>query len=171
MPERSVRSCRTETPSFTEVTLSALRNPLVEALMALVYKMTMGCSLIPRMFWQAGKITSVTYVDLGCPPSFISLTWICHLYCFILPKWLDWDISVEEIEAMIHKLKKGKSPGPNGLTAEHITYGGTSITLWLKYIFNHILSCETIPHCFKLSITTPSYKGPEGQRPYNQRQL
>ena len=33
---------------------------------------------------------------------------------------LDWDITIEEIEAMMRRIKKGKSPGPDGLRAEHI---------------------------------------------------
>ena len=65
---------------------------------------------------------------------------------------LDWDVSIEEIESMIHKLKKGKFPGPDGLMAEHIIYGGASTNLLLKHIFNCILSCETIPHCFKVAL-------------------
>ena len=72
---------------------------------------------------------------------------------------LDWDMSVEEIKAMTHKIKKGKSPDPDGLMAEHIIYGGTYINLWLKHIFNRIHTCKMIPHCFKQGITTPTYKG------------
>ena len=47
---------------------------------------------------------------------------------------------------------------------EHIIYGGTSINLWLKHLFNRILSCETILYCFKQGITTPIYKG-KGRNP------
>ena len=68
---------------------------------------------------------------------------------------LDWDISIEEIEAMIRRLKKGKSPGPGGLVAEHIIYGGETIKLWLRHILNGIVICESIPQCFKQGTTTP----------------
>ena len=42
---------------------------------------------------------------------------------------LDWDITIEEIEAMMRRIKKGKSPGPDGLRAEHILYSGPYIKL------------------------------------------
>ena len=38
---------------------------------------------------------------------------------------LDWDVTVEEIQCMIKRLKRGKSTGPDGMVAEHVIYGGS----------------------------------------------
>ena len=48
---------------------------------------------------------------------------------------LDIDINVEEIEAAINTLKRGRSKGADGLNSEHLIYGGPSLILWLKNIF------------------------------------
>ena len=72
---------------------------------------------------------------------------------------LDIDINVEEIEAAINTLKRGRSKGADGLNSEHLIYGGPSLILWLKKIFNTIILLEEVPTCFKEGIVTPVYKG------------
>ena len=72
---------------------------------------------------------------------------------------LDWDVTVEEIQGMIKKLKKGKSPGPDGMVLVHILFGGGTLILWLKHMFNSIIRHESIPSCFKFGVTTPIHKG------------
>ena len=79
---------------------------------------------------------------------------------------LDWDVTVEEIQGMIKKLKKGKSPGPDGMVSEHILFGGGTLILWLKHMFNSIIRYESIPSCFKFGVTTPIHKG-KGKDPLN----
>ena len=79
---------------------------------------------------------------------------------------LDWDVTVEEIQGMIKKLKKGKSPGPDGMVSEHILFGGGTLILWLKHMFNSIIRCESIPSCFKFGVTTSIHKG-KGKDPLN----
>ena len=72
---------------------------------------------------------------------------------------LDIDINVEQIEAAINTLKRGRSKGADGLNSEHLIYGGPSLILWLKKIFNTIILLEEVPTCFKEGIITPVYKG------------
>ena len=72
---------------------------------------------------------------------------------------LDTDIVVEEIEDALKVLKLGRSKGADGLNSEHLLYGGTAVTLWLKKIFNTIISLEEIPSCLKEGVVVPIYKG------------
>ena len=58
-------------------------------------------------------------------------------------------IVMEEIECMIHRLKKGKAAGKDGICSEHVLYGGEILKVWLKLIFNSILHQESIPSCFR----------------------
>ena len=41
-------------------------------------------------------------------------------------------------------MKFGKAFGLDGLTAEHIRYGGHTITVWLTEIFNAIIEFEMV---------------------------
>ena len=52
---------------------------------------------------------------------------------------LDSEILVEEVEVSLRLLKLGRSKGADGLSAEHLIYGGTAIILWLKKIRSSIL--------------------------------
>ena len=72
---------------------------------------------------------------------------------------LDTDITVEEIEGAIRTLKRGRSRGADGLNSEHLIYGGPIFMLWLKKIFNAIISLEEVPTCFKEGIVIPVYNG------------
>ena len=54
-------------------------------------------------------------------------------------KLLDTEICVEEIEAAMKAIKLGKSGGPDGLSPEHLVYGGKALKIWLKKIFNCII--------------------------------
>ena len=52
---------------------------------------------------------------------------------------------VEEIEGALKALKLGKSGGNDSLDPEHIYFGGDTLKLWLKKIFNTIVSLEELP--------------------------
>ena len=55
-------------------------------------------------------------------------------------------VNMEEIEGALKILKLGKSGGPDGLSPQHIVYGGEVLKiLWLKKIFNCILTLEEVP--------------------------
>ena len=43
--------------------------------------------------------------------------------------------------------------------SEHLLYGGRPICLWLKRIFDTIISNEVIPACLKEGVVVPVYKG------------
>ena len=71
---------------------------------------------------------------------------------------LDMEFSIEEIELSLRTLKLGKSKGADGLMSEHLLYGGRPICLWLKRIFDTIISNEVIPACLKEGVVVPVYK-------------
>ncbi len=79
---------------------------------------------------------------------------------------LDDDLTLEEIERAVRSLKNGKSGGADGLTAEHLKYGGPSILVWLKRVFNAILALEAIPPSLNSGLVTPVFKG-KGRDPFN----
>ena len=54
-------------------------------------------------------------------------------------------------------LKCGKAAGPDGVTAEHIKYGGLTVLRWLQKVFNQILSLEDIPSSLKEGILLPLF--------------
>ena len=62
---------------------------------------------------------------------------------------LDFEVTDDEVESALSFLKLGRSKGADGLNAEHLLYGGKTVVLWLRKIFNSIISLEEIPHCFK----------------------
>lgn len=71
---------------------------------------------------------------------------------------LDTDICVEEIENALKTIKLRKSGGPDGLSPEHIVYGGDCLKIWLKKIFNRIVTLEEVPSCMKEGLVIPIYK-------------
>ena len=84
--------------------------------------------------------------------------------------FLDIGFSTEEVISAVTKMKIKKSAGEDGLTAEHLKYGGNCIIVWLAEILNAIVDSEQIPVCLKLGITIPIYKG-GGKDPLNVKQL
>lgn len=46
----------------------------------------------------------------------------------------------------------------DGHTPEHIVYGGEVLKIWLKKIFNRILTLKEIPDCMKEGLIIPIYK-------------
>ena len=72
---------------------------------------------------------------------------------------LDVDISIEEVESALKMLKHDRSKGSDGLKSEHLLYGGPSVILWLRKIFNAIISLESVPSCLTEGIVVPVYKG------------
>ena len=72
---------------------------------------------------------------------------------------LDDEIVMEEIEGAIKRIKRGKRAGRDNICAEHLLYGGELLKVWLKQVFNTIISFEEIPNCLKTSLIKPIYKG------------
>ena len=73
--------------------------------------------------------------------------------------FLDIGFSTEEVISAVTKMKIKKSAGEDGLTPEHLKYGGNCIIVWLAEILNAIVDSEQIPACLKLGITISIYKG------------
>ena len=71
----------------------------------------------------------------------------------------DVPVTAEELEGVLKNFKKRKSAGPDGVTAEHIRYGGESLKVWILQVFNAIIISEDIPSCFKCATIVPIYKG------------
>lgn len=71
---------------------------------------------------------------------------------------LDDTFTVEEVNSIIVKLPNGKTSGPDGLTYEHIKYGGTALTITLTTILNAITSLETVPNVFTVGNIISLYK-------------
>ena len=72
---------------------------------------------------------------------------------------LDVPFTLDEVVCAVKKLKPGKACGPEGISAEHLKWGGDSLYLWLLGIVNAILEMEEIPSSFKLGSICPVYKG------------
>ena len=72
---------------------------------------------------------------------------------------LDSEIDLEEIECALKALKLGKSGGIDSLDPEHICFGGETLRLWLKKIFNRIIALEQIPTTLNEGLIFPVHKG------------
>ena len=79
---------------------------------------------------------------------------------------MDFEISLEEVEFAVKSLKRGKSNGPDNVSAEHLNNGGPGVVVWLKRIFNTIRTLEVIPPVLNHSIIVPVFKG-KGRDPTN----
>ena len=71
----------------------------------------------------------------------------------------DTPIEIEELEAAVKHLRRGSSSGPDGILPEHIIYAGIGLMIWLKNIYNAIISLEQMPDCFKSAFIIPIFKG------------
>ena len=72
---------------------------------------------------------------------------------------LDVPFSAVEVTGAVKRLKNRKSPGPDGVMAEHLKAGGESIIIWLMNILNAVVDLEVIPDLLKVGIVVPVYKG------------
>ena len=51
----------------------------------------------------------------------------------------DIDLEFEEVDKAVVHLSNGKAAGPDGMTGEHLKYGGSLLRTWITQIFNAIL--------------------------------
>ena len=72
---------------------------------------------------------------------------------------LDVSFTLGEVVCAVRKLKAGKACGHDGISAEHLKWGGETLHLWLLGICNAIIQMEEIPCTFKLGSICPVYKG------------
>ena len=66
-------------------------------------------------------------------------------------------ISTNEVQKAINKLKMNKSCGYDGISAEHVKYGGALLVVTLTIMFNLILRFEYIPRNFGRGIQIPIF--------------
>ena len=67
--------------------------------------------------------------------------------------------STNEVQKAISKLKKNKSCGYDGNSAEHVKYGGVLLVITITLIFNLVLKFEYIPINFRRGTQIPLFKG------------
>ena len=72
---------------------------------------------------------------------------------------LDVPFTSDEVARAVHKLKKKKAPGPDGLLVEHLKAGGDAVIIWLRNILNAVVELEVIPDVMKRGVVVPVYKG------------
>ena len=82
---------------------------------------------------------------------------------------LDKDISDEEINLHIKKIKLGKSEGEDRISNEFIKYGGDILTPFMLKLFNTILQAEMVPTSWGVGLICPIYKSGDRQDPNNYR--
>ena len=70
----------------------------------------------------------------------------------------DIDLEFEEVDKAVVHLSNGKAAGPDGMTGEHLKYGGSLLRTWITQIFNAILLLKCVPSSFKIANITPVYK-------------
>ncbi|XP_053374097.1 uncharacterized protein LOC123524448 [Mercenaria mercenaria] len=67
-------------------------------------------------------------------------------------------VSMEELQAAMKSVNRGKSPDYYGLTIESILYGGISLHIQILKIVNAIFESGVIPDVLKLGLPTPVFK-------------
>ena len=82
---------------------------------------------------------------------------------------LDSDISQEEVQLAISRLKQGKSAGVDDIITEWFIYGGERMTQALWAIINQAWLSETAPSDWSRGIISPIYKDGDSRDPLNYR--
>jgi len=72
---------------------------------------------------------------------------------------LDNPFTYEEVATCLRNLKNGKATGIDGISNEHLKYGGHELHQSLTYMFNIFLSTEHIPKAAKRGLIHTLYKG------------
>ena len=67
-------------------------------------------------------------------------------------------LTIQEIHEVIRSLPDGKAPGFDGITYEHLKYGGETMVRTLLKFYNCIIDREEIPDSFKLAVKIPILK-------------
>ena len=82
----------------------------------------------------------------------------------------DLEFEAEEVSKAISKLQNGKAAGPDGVSSEHLKFGGSLLNTWITQIFNAIIFLECVPPSSKEANITPIYKG-KGLDPNSYRSI
>ncbi len=73
-------------------------------------------------------------------------------------------VEQSEIMEAIRKLKLGKAPGLDGITAEMLKYGGEIVVDWMMWICNLAWEQSKVPEDWRKAIIVPLYKGKARER-------
>ena len=69
------------------------------------------------------------------------------------------EVSVEDVRKAVKKLKKGKSPGVDGITSEMLKYRSEALLEWLTRVCKVCVSEEKVLNDWVRAIVVPLYKG------------
>jgi hypothetical protein len=72
------------------------------------------------------------------------------------------DITVEEVDNSVRKLKKGKAAGVDSLTAEHVLFAHPIIVVCLTRLFNLMIQHSFVPDSFGVGVMIPLLKNSDG---------
>ena len=64
----------------------------------------------------------------------------------------------DDIEKAFKKINKGKAPGLDGVTIEHLLHSGYTMIRVMTLFYNHIIRIEYIPDIFRTGVQVPLYK-------------
>ena len=67
-------------------------------------------------------------------------------------------VNVKEVNKAIEKLKAGKAPDEDGISAEHYKHGMEELTPFIVHLLNLILTYLDVPIFLKTGILTPILK-------------
>ena len=73
-------------------------------------------------------------------------------------------LTLKELNNVLRKLKKKRSPGPDGITSEMLQHLDTTARLKLLEIFNHIWEEGRVPQIWKEAIMIPIHKKGKDRR-------
>jgi hypothetical protein len=105
--------------------------------------------------WKAHIDNNVTNIKANCRPDAV-------------PDGIDLTpFTRAQLQDTLASLPKGKAPGIDLLTYEHLKYGGSKLTQCLCYLFNAIVRIMEVPSGFKQGLLIPLYKG--GRKPHNNK--
>ena len=68
------------------------------------------------------------------------------------------EISSETAERIIKSLKNNRSCDGNGISAEHLKYGGKPVSIFIAQVLNSVFRYGKVPEMFKMGYITPIYK-------------
>jgi len=70
----------------------------------------------------------------------------------------EYKFDVELFENVLSQMKRGKAPGLDELTIEHLVNSHPVLVVILSKLFNLFVSAVHVPHGFRLSYTVPLLK-------------
>ncbi|MCU0238788.1 MAG: hypothetical protein MUC29_05045 [Pyrinomonadaceae bacterium] len=74
----------------------------------------------------------------------------------------EWLLSVEEVDRIVHSMKKGKAGGIDDVTLEHLIFAHPTVIVHLTILFNLMLLHDFVPSKFGLGIIVPLLKDRNG---------